>query len=316
MQGKDISQTRILVIGAGAVGGYYGAMLARQGAQVAIVCRSDAPAVRAAGYHIQSPQGDFVFQPEQVLTHPAEYAGHLDYLLLTVKVLDDLDRAELIRPVVGPDTVIVLLENGIEIEAPIAQSFPNNEIISALAFIAVSRTAPGHIHHQAYGYLNLGNYPRGLSPRAQALAQGFQSAGVACTATEDVVTARWQKGVWNAAFNPISALAGGASTGQILAAPAGAAVVRAAMEEVCAIASACGHPLPPHTVSKNLEETRAMPAYLTSMALDYLHGREMEVEAILGNAVRAAQREGVAVPTLETLYGLMKITQGRMAAKL
>lgn len=316
MQGKDISQTRILVIGAGAVGGYYGAMLARQGARVAIVCRSDAPVVRAAGYHIQSPQGDFVFHPEQVLTHPAEYTGHPDYLLLTVKVIDDLDRAELIRPAVGPDTVIVLLENGIEIEAPIAQAFPDNEIISALAFIAVSRIAPGHIRHQAYGYLNLGNYPRGLSPRAQALAQWFQAVGVACTATEDVVTARWQKCVWNAAFNPISVLAGGASTGQMLAEPAGVAVVRAAMDEVCATAAACGHPLPPQTVSKNLDETRAMPPYLTSMALDYLHGRPMEVEAIVGNTVRAAQRHGVAVPTLETLYGLMKITQARLAAKL
>jgi len=102
----------------------------------------------------------------------------------------------------------------------------------------------------------------------------------------------------------------------MLAAPAGVAVVRAAMDEVCAIAAACGHPLPPQTVTKNLEETGAMPAYLTSMALDYLHGRPMEVEAILGNAVRAAQRQGVAVPTLKTLYGLMKITQERMAAKL
>jgi len=303
---------RVLVVGAGAVGGFYGSLLARAGAQVSVVCRSDAAQIKKTGFQICSPLGNDVFHPQAVYCDAAEYPQSPDYLLLTVKVLDNLNRVALIRQAVGQHTAIVVLENGIDVESEIASAFPDNEIISALAFVCVSRTGPGEIDHQAYGDLTIGGYPQGSSAQVQALAAMFCSQGIACTVSEDVVTARWRKSVWNVPFNSASVLAGGATTRQILESSGGEAWVRAVMAEVCAIAAASGHPLPPDVVEKHLTQTYAMPPYHTSMALDYLHGRPMEVEAILGNAARRARQYGVTAPQIFGLYALMKIVQKRL----
>ncbi|WP_220347718.1 ketopantoate reductase family protein [Alkalilimnicola ehrlichii] len=124
--------------------------------------------------------------------------------------------------------------------------------------------------------------------------------------TAEVVTERWRKAVWNAAFNPLSVLAGGADTQTMLHAEGGERFLRHVMEEVCAVAAAAGHPLPAELPEKSLAGTHRMPAYKNSMALDYLNGRPMELEAILGNVVREAERYNVEVPRLETVYRAMK----------
>ena len=131
---------RLLIVGAGAVGALFGSALARQGAKVSVVCRSDYETVARDGYDIRSPLlGDHQFRPHAVLREVADCRTPPDYLLLTVKVLPGFDRAALIRPAVGPQTVIVLIENGIDIEQEIALAFPNNELLSSLAFVAVGR---------------------------------------------------------------------------------------------------------------------------------------------------------------------------------
>jgi 2-dehydropantoate 2-reductase len=236
-----------------------------------------------------------------------------DYLLLTSKVLDDVDRAALIRPAVGPRTVIVLIQNGIDIEPAIAAAFPDNELLSSLAFVAVGRSAPGRVHHQSLGSLILGRYPQGLTPAAHQLAAAFEAGKVPCKLTENVVGARWQKAAWNAVFNPISILGGVLDTSAMLKTEADQAFVRRAMQEVCEVAQAAGHPQSPNLVEQMIAGTKAMPAYKTSMALDYENGRPMEIEAILGNTVRAARKAGVATPTLDAIYALAKMVAGSQA---
>ena len=303
--GNDVTA---LVVGAGAIGSFYGAILQRQGVAVSVVCRSDYEVVVADGFRIKSPLGDLDYRP-QVVRHASEVAQAPDYLLLCVKVLDDVDRVALIRDAVGPDTTIVLIENGVEIEGEIAEAFPGNTIISALAFIAVSRSAPGVVEHHAYGHLVMGGYPRGVPETTERLVALFEAGGVNCTLTDDVVTARWEKCVWNGPFNPASVAGGGLDTGAMLGHDEGEAMIRRAMAEVCAIAAACGHPQREGLIDDHIAGTRKMPPYKTSMALDFENGREMEVEAILGNTVRAARREQVPAPTLEALYGLLKMIQ-------
>ena len=299
---------RVLVVGAGAVGGFYGSLLARQGMRVAVVCRSEADTVARQGFRIHSEAlGDWVFQPEQVLQTPLSDPITPDYLLLTTKVLVGEDRAALIRPALGPRTVIVVLENGIGIEAPLAAAFPDHELISALAFVCVSRTGPAEIHHQAYGTLTLGRYPEGISPAAERLAVAFREAGIAVEVTADIVTARWRKAVWNAAFNSASVLGGCVDTARLMANPQTVQLIRRAMAEVCDVAAAAGHPLPPQTVDAMLESTARMPPYRTSMTLDALQGRPLERQAILGAMIEQAQVLGVAVPTLETLDALLHL---------
>lgn len=299
---------RVLVVGAGAVGGFYGGLLARQGMRVAVVCRSEAETVARQGFRVHSEVlGDWVFQPEQVLRTPSSEPFAPDYLLLTTKVLAGEDRAALIHPALGPRTVIVVLENGIGVEAPLASAFPDHELISALAFVCVSRTGPGAIHHQAYGALTLGCYPHGISPAAERLATAFREVGIAVEVTADIVTARWRKAVWNAALNPASVLGGCVDTARLMTEPQTVQLIRRAMAEVCAVAAAAGHPLPSQTVDAMLESTARMPPYRTSMTLDALQGRPLERQAILGAMIEQAQALGVAVPTLETFDALLRL---------
>jgi 2-dehydropantoate 2-reductase len=304
---------KILVIGTGAVGGFYGGLLAKQGAEVSVVARSDYQQVQAHGIdiHSETPLGDFHFRPAQVVRSARELPEKPDYALLCVKVVAGADRVALLRDALGPDTAIALVCNGVEIEDEIAAAFPRHELISGLAFVCVTRAAPGNIWHQAYGRLALGNYPSGLSEKAKALCAAFERSGVGCSAVADVVAARWQKCVWNAAFSPLSVLSGGLGTDAIL--DSQEALVRGVMAEILLIAQALGHPLAPGLVDQLVDSTRKMPPYKTSMLLDLEAGRPMETEAILGNAVRAARRAGVAVPRLESLYALMRLREARAA---
>nr|WP_298727140.1 2-dehydropantoate 2-reductase [uncultured Steroidobacter sp.] len=302
--------TSILIVGAGAVGALFGSALARQGAQVAVVCRSDYDVVSREGYDIVSPLlGNHRFRPHAVFREVAECKTPPDYLVLTVKVLEGVDRAALIRPAVGPRTVIVLIENGVDIEAEIAAAFPENEILSGLALVGVGRSGPGQVNHQSLGQLNLGRYPNGSSPAAEHLAALFNGGGIGCRLTDNVVGARWQKAVWNATFNPISITGGTLDTAIMLGTPESTAFIQRAMEEVCAVAAAAGYPMPPKLIEQLIGSTRAIPPYHTSMAQDYRNGRPMEIEAILGNTVRAARRHGVGTPILETLYALAKMIE-------
>jgi len=304
---------KILIVGAGAIGGFYGGLLARAGADVAVVCRSDYDVVKRQGYRIESNElGCWQFQPSQILRRAGEYQGHADYVILCSKVTTDADRVELIRDAVSENTAIVFIQNGVEIEPELRLAFPENELISGLAFVCCNRLVPGVIKHLAYGKLMLGNFPSGVLPKTLHLRDLFLQAGIECVGNEDIVAGRWQKCVWNAAFNPLSVLSGGLATQAILQSQE--AFIRSIMQEVCRIAKACGHPLPDDVIETNISNTYAMPPYKTSMLLDFERHHLMETEAILGNAVRAGLREGVACPNLQALYALMKLRELQIQA--
>lgn len=304
----------ILILGAGAVGAFYGSALARQGAQVSVVCRSDFDAVTRNGYAIRSPLlGDHDFKPHRVYRDASQRESAPDVAILTSKVLPTIDRVALLRPAVAAKTAILLIQNGVDIEQDIADAFPGNELLSALAFIAVGRGAPGEVHHQSLGSLVVGRYPKGVAPTAERIAAMFEASKVSCKVTDNVVSARWQKAVWNAPFNPISIMGGVLNTAQMLGSPDAEALVRGAMQEVCDTAAAHGHPQHPELIDRMIASTRAMPPYKTSMALDYEHGRPMEIEAILGAVVRAGRRAGVATPVLGTIYTIAKMIESKAA---
>ncbi len=295
----------VLVVGTGAIGGFYGAMLARAGADVSVVCRSDYEKVSSDGIEVISAFGNHQFRPRQVLNSCAQCAKNPDYILVTLKVLPEIEPAALIHDAVGPSTTIVLLQNGVDVEQSVASAFPENKIVSALAFVCVVRPAPAVVHHQDYGPVILGDFPAGISDETRTLGELFQKAGVPVTLTEHVQIARWVKLIWNAPFNNISVLSGGCDTRQIMDSTELSDLARCVMEEVHAIATAIGYPLPEGIIEKNLMETRKMTAYRPSMLQDYQAGRPLEVEAILGNALRRARGLNVPVPCMETMYALM-----------
>ncbi len=309
------SQLKVLVVGTGAVGGFYGAKLAQAGARVSVVCRSDYEVVKAHGIQVTSVWGDFHFDPVHVVRRVEDYPDDADYILVGLKVLPEIDPVGMIRSAVTPKTSIFLLQNGIDIEPPLVQAFPRNDVISGLAFICVTRTEPGCLHHQDFGRIVIGLFPSGSSDTVRRLGELFHAAGVPCQVTPEVVSARWQKLVWNAPFNPISVLGGGVDTETILTCTPSAQLVREVMAEVCFLAKADGHELAVDIIERNIADTLRMKPYKTSMLVDYEAGRPMEIEAILGNAVRLAGRLGISVAHLESLYGLLTLIQQRTTAR-
>ena len=305
-----MKQDRILIIGTGAIGGFYGALLAKSGADVSVVCRSDYDTVKKQGYTIQSDElGKWTFTPSQIVKSAADYKGPADYIILCTKITHEVNRTLLIQDAVSKNTCITFIQNGVEIEQELLAAFPDNEVISGLAFICCNRIQPGVIHHLAYGKLTLGslNFVSDKTDKAQYLSGLINQAGIESIISDNIISSRWLKCLWNVSFNPLSVLSGGLSTQKILNSQEN--FIRTIMQEVCNIAGACGHSLPKNSININIQNTYTMPPYKTSMLLDYEKQQPMEIEAILGNTVRAAQRELVACPTIDALYALMKLKE-------
>lgn len=305
---------KILLVGAGAVGSYYTGKLHQAGASVSAVVRSDYEAVLENGISVSSCTGDFHFKPEHIIKSAEEYPLRPDYIIVATKVLPHVSVPDLIKSAVFPETTIVLLQNGIEIENETAEAFPDNEIISCLAFICVSRTGPAIIDHQDYGRIVIGKYPEGISEKTVNLASLFSSSGVNCEIDENIVAARWKKLVWNAPFNPISVLSGGSTTREMLSDPGTHDLVEDVMKEVVRLAARSGCQLDEGVINKNLSDTFKMTPYKTSMLLDYENGREMEVEAILGNAVRIADSLDESIPNIRALYALLGLVNKKLVS--
>lgn len=297
----------ILIVGAGAIGSFYGAILKRAGCPVGVVLRSEYDAVKEHGFQFESPLGDISWQPDRLYRDGDSDGSKPDYLILATKVVPGTDRVAQVRPWMGGHTKLVLIQNGLDIERELADAYPNNPIISCLAFVAVSRTGPGQIKHNAYGRLVMGNFPSGIEASSEQLAELFRAGGIDIKLADQVVHERWLKCVWNTPFNPLSVLANGADTLTMLDTEGGEQLVRDLMLEVMAVAAADGHPLPPQLPDSNIEGTRKMPAYKNSMALDYLNDRPIELDAILGNVVAIARRHQVPVPHLETVLVALRM---------
>ncbi len=302
-----VMNSNIVLVGTGAVGSYFAGRLSQAGARVSALCRSDYDIVRAQGITVQSVAGDFHFMPAEVMKSMDEYGRKPGYIIVSTKVLPEIDIPDLIKSKVYPGTSIVLLQNGINIEEVVAAAFPDNEIISAIAFISVSRPAPGLIDHKDYGRLIIGTYPSGTSDKTGFLADMFKKTGVRCDVDPDIITARWKKLMWNAPFNPMSVLCGGVDTREMMESEQLVSISRDIMNEILLLAEKTGHPVVPSIIDSILSDTRAMAPSKTSMLQDYENRRPLEVDAILGNAVRIARRYGVSAPRLETLYGLLKL---------
>ncbi|PCM44395.1 ketopantoate reductase family protein [Marinobacter sp. ANT_B65] len=297
----------ILIVGAGAIGGFYGAILKRAGCSVSTVLRSDYDAVKARGISITSPLGDLSYKPDHVYRDGDLPDEAPDFLILCVKVLPGVDRVALVAPWMGENTRLVLIENGLDIEKEMADAYPDNPLLSCLAFIAASRTESGVIEHKAYGKLVMGRYPEGVDENCQTLSQLFTEGGIRVDLTERVVGERWRKCLWNTPFNPLSVIANGADTRSILDTEGGEELIRAMMREVMDVAAAEGYPMADELIDQNIDGTRKMPAYKNSMALDYLNDRPIEREAVLGNVVALAKSHGIAVPHLNTVLVTLKM---------
>ncbi len=303
-----MERTGILLVGAGALGVFFASKLAKAGALTAVVARSDYEAAKTCGYEVNDKGSISRFRPDHVIRNAAECPFPPDYLLITSKVLPEIDPAKLTAGMpLKPSTVIVLIQNGIGIEGKIAELFPGHEVLSAVAYLCASRPEPGKVLNTGPGRLEIGSYPAAApGPAAKRLAELFTAGGAPCAVLENVQQARWRKLLWNVPFNPVSVLAGGADTGWLCDGAELEKLCRELMDEVIRTAASEGIRIDPKEADEMMAYTRSLKPYNSSMLQDYLSGRPLEVEAILGNTLRIARKNRIAVPKMEVCYALLK----------
>jgi 2-dehydropantoate 2-reductase len=293
----------IAIIGAGAVGSFYGARIARAGYRVKFLMRRDYQAVKQNGLSIRSIWGDFHLEAE-VYPSPQEI-GPVDLVICSLKTTCLDDARPLLAPVVGPHTRILALMNGLGVEEKLAQWFDPRQILGGLAFTCINRVEPGHIHHLDYGHVLI-SHMQGGSAIAEQVADVFRKGGIETATCESLRKARWQKLCWNIPYNTLSITAGGVTTDQIMADPGLQQMVEMLMAEVMAAAAADEAPLPETVPAQMMDNTRRMKPYKTSMTIDYENRLPLELEYILGEPIRRAEAKGLAVPYMKTQYWLAR----------
>jgi len=298
----------ITVVGPGAIGLFYAARLTEAGAKVGLLLRSDYEAVRDRGILVRGRKDDLHITPERLLAYAKpEEAAPADLVLVTLKNTANHQFASLIGPLLGPDTAILTLQNGLGADQELARLFGAERILGGLSFIACNRVAPGVVECFHPGTITLGELNRPASTRAQAIAALFEKAGIPCKAVDNLAEARWRKLVWNIPFNGLSIAAGGITTDRILADPSLATEVRALMDEVAVAAKALGFEIPEKFIQGQLDVTPKLGAYRPSSLIDWQAGREVEVEAIWSEPLRRAAAAGAHTPRLALLSSLLSI---------
>lgn len=329
---------QILVVGAGAVGGFYASRFDAESAHVSLVCRSNYEAVRERGLQLRTHSfGDYTFVPHAVYgsVEAAAHAEHVwDYVVVATKALSmDSDAAQLVAPVVRENTTLVLVQNGIDIERPFRNAFPHTPIVSAVTVISAALEAPNTVTQFRWTRISFGPYVKDLrgtadsddaralltrgEQGAHAMAELLQRGGVRDAEIYDAMhlqMVRWHKLCINASMNVSGVLAGGRGNADMVREPELRAHIEACMHEVLDAAPhvfGCALPdklAPPEAILRSTERNTGSTS---SMVQDWLAGRPLELEAILGNGLRLAEAHGAKMPRLHTMYALLQSAQAQ-----
>jgi 2-dehydropantoate 2-reductase len=296
---------RIGVVGSGAVGIYYGGRMALAGADVRFLMRGDLEAVRRRNsIVIHDKSGTSELRPVSAFGSASE-VGPVDLLIVSLKTTSSAELRSLVEPLLAPSTAILTLQNGIGADEFLAGLFGADRIMGGLVFMAIRRTGPGEATCYNAGMVRIGEFEGPVRDRTRALAGLLGAAGMKVEIVERLLEARWTKLVWNIPFNGLAIAEGGITTDKICADPRLAAEARALMVEVQGAAAAFGVRIPDAFLQKQFDVTPPMGAYQPSSLVDYLAGREVEVEAIWGEPLRRAQAAGFAMPRLSALYSVL-----------
>ncbi|HEY6872380.1 MAG TPA: putative 2-dehydropantoate 2-reductase [Geobacteraceae bacterium] len=297
---------RIAIVGAGALGLYYGALLQRSGEDVRFLLRRDYDAVTGHGLRVFSINGDFTV-PHVRGYRTADEIGPVDLVLVGLKTFANDRFPGLVGPLVGEQTQILTLQNGLGNEEALAELFGEERIMGGVAFLCSNRGEPGEVHHLGAGRIVLGEYRRRDPRRVERLAAMFVEAGVDCRATDDLARARWEKLVWNIPFNGLCALLQ-QPVNTLLAQDACRKLVRDIMLEVIAAANTQGldKPIAEGFADGMLEFSDNMGEYRPSMQIDREEGRQLEIASIFGTPLAYGRRRGIAMPRVEMLATLLE----------
>ena len=302
---------RVVVVGAGAVGGWYGGRLAERGQEVHLVTRSDAATIARDGLTLRDRQGDRKVKVASAQP-TTDGLGPCDFAIVAAKATANPTLPAQLRPLLGPQSILVTLQNGMGNVEAFADLLPSDRLVAGLCFVCLNRLGPGLIENTLVGNVRMAAAQGPANDAVAASVALFADAGIDCRAEDSLEGVLWKKLCWNIPFNGLAIAAGGVTTDRIVGDPALRLRARRLMDEVSAAAAARGHGFEEKHIRWQLEMTDGMGPYRPSSLIDYLAGRDVEVDGIWGEPLRRGEAAGVAMPELSAL--LQEIRQ-RIAAR-
>jgi 2-dehydropantoate 2-reductase len=298
---------RIVVFGTGGVGGYFGGRLAQAGEDVTFIARGEhLRAIKATGLKVDSSSGDFVVYPAQATDDVSE-VGETDLVILGVKAWQVPEAARAIKPLVGPKTTVVPLQNGVHAVPQLVVELGSENVIGGLCRIVSFVVAPGHIRHAGFKpSIIIGELDNSRTDRITKIDKVFNHAGMDTTIAADIQVALWTKFLFIASFSGVGAMAN-APAGIVRTDPNWRGQMLSAMAEIYALAHARGVKLPSDSVDKVMAAVDGLPEDATSsMHRDIAAGKPSELDSQNGAVVRLASEAGVEVPTHILIYETLK----------
>ena len=298
---------RIAVFGTGGVGGYFGGRLALAGEEVTFIARGEhLRAIKSTGLQVDSTAGDFVIYPAQATDDVSE-VGEVELVILGVKAWQVPEAARALKPLVGLQTTVLPLQNGVEAVPQLVAELGSENVIGGLCRIVSYVVGPGHIRHAGFAVsIIIGELDNRHTDRIARIEQVFKRAGFDISIAPDIQVALWTKFLFIASFSGVGAMAN-APAGVLRSDPTWRTHILNAMHEIYALAHARGVKLPPDSLDKVMGFVNSLPEDATSsMQRDIAAGKPSELESQTGAIVRMAREAGVEVPTNELIYQTLK----------
>jgi len=296
---------RVVVVGAGAVGGFFGGLLARAGEDVSFVARgATLEALRDQGLTVRSREvGEFVVRPSA--TDDPASLGRADLVLFCVKTYDFDEAVELVRPLVGAGTSVLPLQNGVDAAERLGRSLGREDVLVGVTYVRAYRSAPSVVEHDANRQIIVGEPGGGVSQRAEEVVDLLRGADIAAESHANVQVPMWVKfvGICGVALTAVTRL----PFGPLLASSESRALLVDAMQEVAAVGRAQGVAIPEDAVDRLMGLLpNYPPTARSSMADDLEAGRRLELESLTGTVVRLGRESGVPTPVNRVMYAALK----------
>ncbi len=300
---------RVLVMGSGGLGGYFGGMLAHQRHDVTFVARgAHLAAMRERGLEVRTEEQTYHLPSVNAVGAPDEATGDFDLILFTVKGYDAEAAATALRPIIGPETAVLTVLNGVDSAEQLATILGPEHVLTGTTFIRSTLAEPGVIEQM--GTLRrvvFGEFSGGVTPRVEKIADALRAAGIAVEVAENSRVALWQKFVMQAPHATMTSVCQ-MPCGPIRETPEGDALYRTLIDECIAVGRASGVALPDDAAETAMGVVwKFLYEQKTSMSIDYERGNRVELEQLTGTVVRRGKTLGVPTPTFDILYGVLKV---------
>lgn len=307
---------QIAVMGAGGVGGYFGGLLARAGHDVTFIARGPhLDAIRRHGLRVVSGNdGDFTV-PGRATDNPAEL-GPQELVLFAVKMYDNAAAVRAIAPLVGPHTIVLTLQNGIDNGELLHAAYPDGQVMIGSAYLEGRISAPGVVTQGGPGAASFGERTPGITPRGQRLLSVFQSAGWRVELLENMTGMLWKKFAYLCGSAGVCA-ATGLPYGELRSVPETRSLIQTAIAEALAVGAAAGAPLEPDSLEWSMQALDNFPAAgMASLAKDFAEQRPVELDGLTGTVIQMGRQHGVPTPANAALYAILKPRANRISAAI